>query len=63
LPPVLIDQLHIDVYVPRDLPFGEARAIARMLNNKSFRTRLRASIRGVVQRYPTLKKTTIRLSS
>jgi hypothetical protein len=60
---VLIDQLHIDVYVPRDLPRGEARAIARTLNSRSFRSRLRASIQGVMRRFPALKKTTDRLSS
>jgi hypothetical protein len=63
LPVVLIDQLHVDVYVPRDLPRGAARAITRTLNSRSFRTRLRANIRAVMKSYPPLKKTTIRLSS
>ncbi|MGE3806227.1 MAG: hypothetical protein AB7K24_16285 [Gemmataceae bacterium] len=58
----LIEQFHLDVYVPPDLPRGEARAITRTLNGRAFRTRLRSSIKAVVQRYPTLKKSTIRVS-
>ena len=59
---VLIDQFHVDFHVPGDLPRREARTINRTLNSRAFRTRLGASIRAVARCYPTLKKTTIRLS-
>lgn len=59
---VLIDQFHIDVWVPRGLARQEARAITRVLNSKAFRARLTATIRSVVQHYPSLKQTTFRLS-
>jgi hypothetical protein len=51
---VVIDELHLTIRVPNDLPDDEAEAIRRMLARDDFMDRLRRAIRVVVRAFPEL---------
>jgi hypothetical protein len=57
---VLIDELHLAVRVPADLPEAEADAVRRALAEAEFLGRLRWAIRAVLRGFPEL--TTARVS-
>jgi hypothetical protein len=59
---ILIEEFHVSVFVPRNLPDAECVRIRRTLNGKSFGDRLRPAIQGVVRRYPVLSKIRITLT-
>lgn len=51
---VVIDELHVTVRVPSDLPDAQTEAIRHTLEGDDFMTRLRRSIRAAVQVFPEL---------
>ena len=51
---LLLDELHIRVFIPRDLPAQTVRALRRQLNARRFTTAVRQALRGVFQRSPPL---------
>jgi hypothetical protein len=51
---VVIDELHLTIRVPNDLPDDEAEAIRRTLARDDFMDRLRRAIRVVVRAFPEL---------
>jgi len=55
---LVIEEFHVTVFVPRDLPAGECRAIRRMVAGTGFRTRLQHAVDGVARSYPALVKAT-----
>lgn len=59
---LLIDELHIHVYVRDDLPEREYRAISRALAAPRFREALRRSLRTALQRFPSLDNLRVVLS-
>jgi hypothetical protein len=59
---ILIEQHHIDVYIPADLPAKEQDAIRRALGGPAFQERLRRVVRRAFRREPDLGKAKVRLS-
>jgi hypothetical protein len=59
---LLLEQYHLDVYVPRNLPGAEADAMRRTLKSASFRTRLRRAVEIVFRRYRSLAQATFDVS-
>ena len=51
---LLIDQVHLDFFVPVNLSDSEQRAIRRTFSGPAFRSRLYRAARSVVRRYPSL---------
>ena len=51
---VVIDELHLTVRVPSDLPDAQAEAIRRTLAGADFMTRLRRAVRAVLRAFPEL---------
>ena len=51
---VVIDELHLTIRVPNDLPDDEAEAIRRTLEGDDFMNRLRQAVRSVVRAFPEL---------
>jgi hypothetical protein len=51
---ILLDELHIRIFIPRDLPTPTVRAIRRHLTARGFTVVVRRAIRSVFQRYPAL---------
>jgi hypothetical protein len=53
---ILMDQFHVSVFVPRDLPGAEYEAIRRALDGSHFRARLKRAVRRVLRRFAALNK-------
>ena len=49
---VMIDEIHLVVRAPRDLPDAESVQMARTLNQARFTSRLRQAVRDVFRSYP-----------
>jgi hypothetical protein len=58
----LMDEFHVALNVPSNLPAGEYRAIRQSLNRQRFHTALLAAVRQLLRRYPSLHKLRVRLS-
>jgi hypothetical protein len=59
---VLIDQFHIDLYVPRDLDTRSVKWMRRTLDGKQFRTRLGRAVRAFLRAFPALPAVRIRIT-
>ncbi len=59
---VLIEELHVTVYVPRDLPAHEADDVRRTLNDPAFEAGLLRAVRRVFRREASLARARARLS-
>jgi hypothetical protein len=59
---ILLDELHIAVSVPRELPESTISMIRRHLNSLSFKAAIRQVIRGVFQHHPKLRKVRVRVA-
>ena len=57
---VVIDELHLTIRVPTDLPDDEAEAIRRTLEVDDFMNRLRRAVRATLRAVPELS--TVRVS-
>jgi len=57
---VVIDELHLTIRVPTDLPDDEAEAIRRTLEGDDFMNRLRRAVRATLRAVPELS--TVRVS-
>lgn len=51
---VVIDELHLTVRIPNDLPGGEAEATRKALDGDDFLNRLRRAVRAAVRSLPVL---------
>lgn len=51
---VVIDELHVTVRVPTELPEDEADAVRRTLAGDEFMERLRRAVRAAVRPFPEL---------
>jgi hypothetical protein len=52
---LLLEQFHIDVFVPRQLPVRQCDAMRRTLARKRFRARLLRAIRTLFRKYRSLR--------
>jgi hypothetical protein len=59
---ILIDEIHIDMHVPKGLPDAEYQAIRHVVNDRRFRAALRRAVRAVVGRHLALGKVRLTLS-
>jgi hypothetical protein len=59
---VVVDELHLTVRMPVDLPAGEAEAVRRTLAEPAFVDRLRAAIVAAVQEFPALAPVAVAVS-
>jgi hypothetical protein len=59
---LLLDELHLTVSVPQELPESTIRIIRRHLNSPRFNAALRQAIRGVFQHHPQLRKARVRVT-
>lgn len=53
---ILVEQYHVSVYVPRDLPAAEDDAVRQTLDDPHFHAQLRRAVRGIVRRHAPLRK-------
>jgi hypothetical protein len=51
---VVIDEIHLTVRVPGDLPDDESETVREVLAGDEFMTRLRRAVRAVVREFPAL---------
>jgi hypothetical protein len=51
---VVLDELHLTVRIPNDLPNIQTQEIRRTLNENNFMSRLRRSLRLIMSAYPEL---------
>ncbi|HEX4591358.1 MAG TPA: hypothetical protein VH120_15590 [Gemmataceae bacterium] len=56
---LLIEQFHLNVYVPWGLRPAEADAMRRSMQKARFRSRLRRAVEAVFRRYRSLRQTTL----
>lgn len=59
---ILMEELHLTVYVPPKLTKAQYDAIRRALNGKQFRDALDQAVADLVRRYPSLNKTRFTLT-
>ena len=59
---VVIDELHLTVHVPSNLPESEAETIRRTLTGAAFMNRLRRAVRAVIEEFPDLSRVRVTLS-
>ncbi len=59
---VVIEELHVTVYVPRDLPANEADDVRRTLGDPAFEARLLRALKRVFRREAALARARVRLS-
>jgi hypothetical protein len=59
---ILIDEIHLSLFIPPGLRAEPGRAIRRALRNARFHTALRSAVRSVFARYAALGKVTFTLT-
>jgi hypothetical protein len=59
---ILLDEFHLGMRAPKDLPEAEYQAMRRTLNAPRFQKELRRAVREVVSRYKALGKVRVVLS-
>ena len=59
---VVIDELHLTIRIPKNLPDDQAGAIRRTLDGADFTNRLRRAVQGVVRAFWELSAVSITLS-
>lgn len=60
--PILIDEIHLTIFMPPGLRAESFRAIRRTLRSGRFQAALRRAVHGVFARYPSLGKVTFTLT-
>ena len=61
-PFVTIDEIHLIVRVPRDLPAAAHAQIVHDLQQSQFLPRLKRAVRSALRRYPSLKQARLTLA-
>lgn len=59
---ILIDEFHLSMLAPAEMPDQAYRSIRRALNERRFQVDLRRAARSVARAYPSLSRVTVRLS-
>lgn len=60
---VMMDQLHVTVYLRRGLPENVYAGVRRTLRSKRFAADLHRGVREVFRKYPALKQTRFTITS
>jgi hypothetical protein len=58
----VIDELHLTIRIPNDLPENQTQEIRRTLNQNNFMSRLRRALRFIVKAYPELTGVSLSVS-
>jgi hypothetical protein len=58
----LIEEFHLAVFVPGDLPAKQARAVKRELDGVRLQREILSAVRSVVAAHPRLKVVAVKLS-
>ena len=59
---VVIDELHLTIRIPNDLPDTQTEAIRRTLSGDDFMNRLRRAVRAALRGFPELAIVRVSLS-
>jgi hypothetical protein len=59
---VVIDELHLTVRVPTELPDSDVETVRVTLLGAEFMTRLRQAVRGVIRSYPEMTRVRVTLN-
>jgi hypothetical protein len=59
---ILLDEFHLGMRAPKDLPEADYQAMRRTLNDPRFQMELRRAVREVMSRYAALGKVRLTLS-
>jgi hypothetical protein len=59
---VVIDELHLTLRVPRDLPDDEAEGVREVLAGDEFLRRLRRAVRAALREFPELGTVSLSLT-
>jgi hypothetical protein len=59
---ILVEEIHLSIYVPHGLPAAEDQAIRATLIDTRFHAELRRAIRKVVRHHPALRVVRVKLS-
>ena len=59
---VVVDEVHLTLRIPADLPDDEADAVREALAGEEFMDRLRRAVRDIVRRTPELSAVRVSLS-
>lgn len=59
---VMIEQYHLDVFIPRGLSEAETNAIRRTLDSARFQVHIVRAVRAVLRKYRSMRKTHIALT-
>ena len=59
---VVIDELHVTLRIPNDLPDDETEAVREVLAGDEFMSRLRRAVRAVVRVFPELNSIRVSLT-
>jgi hypothetical protein len=60
--PVLIEQFHVSLFVPRDVPPADDETIRAALDEPRFRAGLRRAVRAVVRQRPALHQVRVTIT-
>ena len=60
--PVVLDEIHVTIRIPTDLPTARSDELGVLLRGTEFMNRLRGAIRTVVRGYPELNVVRVSLS-
>jgi hypothetical protein len=59
---IVLDELHLTVSVPQDMPESTISTIRRHLNSAGFNAAIRQAIRSVFRHHPQLRKVRVRVT-
>lgn len=59
---ILVDEFHLSLYAPSGLPEDAYLNMRKTIDGRAFQVALRHAVITVLGRYPSLRKTTVRLS-
>ena len=59
---IMMEEFHLSVFAPRQLPSSEYDGIHQTITNANFRAKLRRAVRAVFRQYPSLTKVKITIT-
>ena len=59
---IVIDVLHLELSIPRDLPARAGNAVRRGLDGRRFHDRLRRAVRDVISKFADLQPVRVRIT-
>jgi hypothetical protein len=59
---LLLDQFHLNVYIPHRLSSADAEAMSRHLNSRRFRARMRRAVESLFRHERTLRRACLDLT-